>query len=59
MPYEVAQHYEEYRYCQQIKPGLTHEQYLDEPADTVAWLLQIDATIAELKADAAKRRQGG
>ena len=48
VPPTTQQMWEEYRYCKDIKPGLTHEQFLEEPAQVVKWLLEIDDVVAEV-----------
>jgi hypothetical protein len=48
----------EFRY-RRLVGGLTHDEYLEEPAVTVDWLLAIDTTIAEVEADQAKEAGRG
>ena len=50
--------YEEYRYCKDIKPGLTHDQFIDEPTGVIAWLLQIDNTVTEVRNEAQRKANG-
>lgn len=47
-PIEVAQRWEEFRY-RRLFPALTHDQYLDEPSETVDWMLAIDGVLADLR----------
>jgi hypothetical protein len=36
-------------------PGITHEEYLSEPADTVDWALAFAGMEAKMEADAIKK----
>lgn len=47
MPVEAAAYWAEYLYRQRF--SVTHDEYLDEPVDTVEWLLRIDSLVADLK----------
>jgi len=38
-----------------LYPGLTHEQFLDEPSDTVDWALAFAGMEAKMEADAIEK----
>lgn len=57
MPRHVAARYREFRY-RSLFGGLTHEQYLEEPAIEVDWLLAIADTTAEAEAALRKKAAG-
>jgi hypothetical protein len=44
----------EYRYRKVF--GLTHDQYLDEPAETIDWLLKIDDAVREAEAESRQTK---
>lgn len=50
-----AQWLQEYHYRHDVVPGLTHEQYLDEPLQAINWLTRIHEL--RQQAEAAKQKQ--
>ena len=51
-----AQWYAEYRFRKLIP--LTHEQYLDEPGDSIQWMVRIDDLVRRIEADENKKANG-
>lgn len=39
--------------------GLTHEQYLDEPAEVVGWLLAIDGAVRKAESERNRPQPAG
>lgn len=58
MPADAVEWHREYLYRRAF-PGITHEQYLDEPGDAIEWLLRIDKVTRDLEAEAERRAAGG
>lgn len=46
--------YVEYKY-RRIMPGLSHEQYLDEPGDAIQWMTRIHQIVTEIEREAEAR----
>lgn len=40
-----------------MNPGLTHQQYLEEPAEVVNWFIAFDNMEAKMIADARRRAE--
>ena len=52
---EAGRQYAEYLF-RKIIP-LTHEQYLDEPGDSIEWTVRIDELVKRIKAEQEKESQ--
>lgn len=51
-----AQWWREYEYRRAF-PGLTHDQYLDEPLEAIQWLTRIHDEVETFKAEQQKAAQ--
>jgi hypothetical protein len=57
VPDEALEWHHEYLYRRAF-PGLTHEQYLDEPGDAIQWLLRIDKLHRDAEAERERAARG-
>jgi hypothetical protein len=58
VPPEVHERHAEYFYCHFVMPGMTHEQYLDEPGDVIEWNTRIHDLYREREEQDEQRRAG-
>lgn len=54
--FETRELWREHQY-RKLYPGLTHDQYLDEPCEVVDWALAFARMEAEMEEEAMKRAQ--
>lgn len=52
----TAEWYREYRF-RKVFPGVTHDEFLDEPGDAVDWLLAINRMVEEVELERQEKAE--